>query len=94
MQSDNPKPRRRRLQFSLWTLLVVVTILAVPLGLLAWLERVKNEQIAMRRWVENRGGAVMLFRTKHLVRLPPDATDEEREKVMRVFPEAEVFFPD
>ena len=52
------KPRRCWLRFRLRTLLIVVTVLAVPLGWVGWrLGQVRREQAAIA-WVEEMGGHV------------------------------------
>ena len=52
------KPRRRWLQFSLRTLLIVVTVLSVPLGWVGWrLGQVRREQATIT-WIEEMGGRV------------------------------------
>jgi hypothetical protein len=48
--SDQPK--RRRFQFSLRTLMVGVTLLAVPLGYVGWLAKIVRERKTMRRILE------------------------------------------
>ena len=57
-QTPNTKPRRRWYQFSLRTLLIVVTVSAVPLGWVGWkLEQGRRER-AVIAWVEKMGGNV------------------------------------
>jgi len=52
------KPRRRWLQFSLRTLLIVVTVWSVPLGWVGWrLGEVRRERATIT-WVEKMGGGV------------------------------------
>ena len=58
--TESPKPRRRWYQFSLWTLLVFVTVMGAGFG---WLgikvQRLRNEQRAVEKF-ETMGGGVGL----------------------------------
>jgi hypothetical protein len=45
---DPPKRNRRRFQFRLRTLMIVVTLLAVPLGYVGWSAKIVRERIALR----------------------------------------------
>jgi len=58
-ETPNTKPRRRRwYQFSVRTLLIMVTISAVPLGWVGWkLEQGRRER-AVIAWIEEMGGYV------------------------------------
>ena len=61
-ERPTPKPRRRWYQFSLRTLLIVVTLSAVPLGWFAWKVEQGRRQERRERpviaWVEKMGGSV------------------------------------
>ena len=57
------KPHRRRLQFSLRTLLVVVTVLTVPVGWVGWKRGQVRKQRPTITWVEEMGGNVS-FRSR------------------------------
>ena len=84
-------PRRRWFQFGIRTTLLLVTVLALALGLLARQLRIKNERVAMKEWVVQHGGSVMPGAPNaRLVRLSHDMNQAEQAAVMRVFPEAEV----
>ena len=61
MAADNEKPtrpRRRWYQFSLRTLLIVVTLSAVPLGWVGWEIQQRRSERAVIAWVEKMGGDV------------------------------------
>ncbi len=53
------KPRRRWLRFSLRTLLIVVTVLAVPLGWVGWRRQQVRREQATITWVKEAGGYVV-----------------------------------
>jgi len=57
-ETPNTKPRRRWYQFSLRTLLIVVTLSAVPLGWVGWKLEQGRRQRAVIAWVETAGGSV------------------------------------
>ena len=57
-ETHNTKPRRRWLQFSLRTLLIVVTLSAVPLGWVGWKCEQGRRQRAVIAWVGEMGGSV------------------------------------
>ena len=57
-ETHNTKPRRRWFQFSLRTLLIVVTLSAVPLGWVGWKLEQGRRQRAAIAWVEKMGGTV------------------------------------
>ncbi|MCH8149518.1 MAG: hypothetical protein IH987_16295 [Planctomycetes bacterium] len=56
-EPDKPKPHRKW-QFSLRTLLVVLTVLCVFFGWLGWKVHRVNEQKKLVEWVREMGGAV------------------------------------
>ena len=56
MQTESPKaapPKRKRrwFQFSLRSLMIVVMLLAVPLGYVGWQAKIVRERKAMARWI-------------------------------------------
>ena len=53
---DNPKPRRRWYQFSLRTLLIFVTLAALPLGWLGSKFAQRRKERAVIAWIEEKGG--------------------------------------
>jgi hypothetical protein len=53
MSESTSKPRRRWFQFSIGTMLLLVTVFAVWLG---WELKVVRDRQAMRRWIEEREG--------------------------------------
>jgi len=57
-ETHNTKPRRRWYQFSLRTLLIVVTLSAVPLGWVGWKVEQGRRQRAVIAWVEKMVGVV------------------------------------
>jgi len=57
-ETPNTKPRRRWYQFSLRTLLIVVTLSAVPLGWVGWKLEQGRRQRAVVAWVQKWGGSV------------------------------------
>jgi hypothetical protein len=52
----NPKPRRRWLQFSVRTMMVLMLVISVPLGWLAYKVRQAREQRAVVRQIQELGG--------------------------------------
>jgi hypothetical protein len=67
-----PKPRRRWLQFSLRTLMVLMLLISVPLGWLAFKMRQATEQRAVVRQIEELGGtAVHCGQFEPLEKWPP-----------------------
>jgi hypothetical protein len=72
-------------------MLLLVTVSALAVGLLARQVRIKNARIAMKEWVFQHGGIVMPGAPNaRIVRLPRSMNQAEQGAVMRVFPEAEV----
>jgi len=55
-ETKTTEPRRRWYQFSLRTLLIVVTLSAVPLGWFAWKVEQGRRQRAAIAWVDKMGG--------------------------------------
>ena len=58
MKSTTNRPKRRWLQFSLRTLLILVTVSAVPLCWVAWKLQQRQRERATIAWVEKMGGRV------------------------------------
>jgi hypothetical protein len=56
--ADQPSPRRR-FQFRLRTLMIVVTLLAVPMSYVGWQAKIVRERSAMREWVSGQDGRCM-----------------------------------
>ena len=52
---DQPPPRRR-FQFRLRTLLIVVTVFAMPLGYVEWEAKIVRASFAMRDEINRMGG--------------------------------------
>jgi hypothetical protein len=65
-----PSPRRR-FQFRLRTLLIVVTLLAVPLGYVGWQAKIVHERQVMMRWVEEHDGYCLLAVNKPVTQTTP-----------------------
>ncbi|HEV2971233.1 MAG TPA: hypothetical protein VGY55_14760 [Pirellulales bacterium] len=57
-KADPPKRKRRWFQFSLRSLMIVVTLLAIPCGWLAHQARVVEERKALRSWLLDNGGVI------------------------------------
>jgi hypothetical protein len=55
---ESPKRKRRWFQFSLRTLIIVVTLLALPLGYVGWQAKIVRERRAMRDSILDAGGYV------------------------------------
>jgi hypothetical protein len=56
-QADPPKRKRRWFQFSLRTLLIVVTLLAAPLGYVGWQAKIVRERRALLDSIKAAGGS-------------------------------------
>jgi len=75
--ADQPSPRRR-FQFRLRTLMIGVTMLALPLGYAAWHIRIVRERKELLSLVVDRGGGYLisdepiLSRVRPVGTLPPD----------------------
>jgi hypothetical protein len=54
--ADQPSPRRRRFQFRLRTLMIGVTLLAVPLGYIGWQAKIVSDRLAMRNEIRGLDG--------------------------------------
>ena len=82
---DKPKPRRRWYQFSLRTLLILVTLSAVPLSWLGWkLEQGRRQRDTMA-WVEKLGGNVTFEDVKDKSWWRERVDEWFGEKVLRVY---------
>jgi hypothetical protein len=55
-EADPPKRKRRRFQFSLRSLLIVVTLFCVVGGRLGREATIARERESMRKWVQQNGG--------------------------------------
>ena len=64
--ADPPK-RKRRFQFSLRTLMIGVTLLAVPSAYVGWQAKIVRDRKAVARWIEERKGEL-----SGTVTTPPD----------------------
>ena len=58
-KADPPKRKRRWFQFSLRSLMIVVTLLAVPLGYVGWQKKAVQERKAMLATIKASGGRLM-----------------------------------
>jgi hypothetical protein len=56
MEAEPPKSKRRWFQFSLRTLMIVVTVLAVPLGYFGWQAKIVRERRELLNWITQTGG--------------------------------------
>jgi hypothetical protein len=101
---DQPAPHLR-FQFSLRTLMIGVTLLAVPLGYVGWQAKIVRERKAMlshiwkvnRRalWSETRMSVPWVRRLLgdypvRLIELPRHADLEEPQQIQALFPEATI----
>jgi hypothetical protein len=59
LKSDPPKRKRRWFQFSLRTLMIVVTLLALPLGYVGWQARIVRDRKVVLSAIRDRGGHVV-----------------------------------
>jgi hypothetical protein len=66
-----PKRKRRWFQFSLRTLLVAVTVSAVPLGYVGWQAKIVRERKALVDWIARNGGKVYPLRSDNADDQPP-----------------------
>ena len=91
-----------KLQFRLRTLMIVVTLLAVPLGYVGWQAKIVRERKAVASTVKFIAGdpdddevtwlrKVLGDKSYFLVAVDPDATDQFVDRCRRIFPEALVF---
>jgi hypothetical protein len=51
-KADPPKRKRRWFQFSLRTLMIVVTLLAIPCGYVGWQAKIVRERMAMSECIK------------------------------------------
>jgi hypothetical protein len=79
--AESPKPKRRWFQFSLRTLLIVVALLAVPLGYVGWQAKIVRERKAMVREVAKMGGQVVF--SSYETKLGPDSHFRFGETTMK-----------
>jgi hypothetical protein len=77
-EADAPKRKRRWFQFSLRTLMIGVTMLAVPLGNVGWQAKIVRQRQAMLDEIKDRGGR---FWTVELVR--GLAQDQIRQRLIK-----------
>jgi hypothetical protein len=54
MQNEQPKSKRRWLQFSLRTLLIGVTLVAIPCGYVGWQAKIVRERATVFDWLRER----------------------------------------
>jgi autotransporter translocation and assembly factor TamB len=94
------KPKRRWFQFSLWTLMIVVTLLAVPLGYVGWQAKIVRERNTLAESLttlgrtQTKNGNIPWLRRMlgdsvydHIT-LCRSASDELMAEYMATFPEA------
>jgi hypothetical protein len=101
----SPAPQRRWFQFSLRTLFVVLTFVAVLAGGLAWELHLAQGRRAALQWIEDRGGEV-IYKTstremplrRRLTNNPEitfiimgaSFTESDKRRIGALFPEAEI----
>ena len=95
------RPKRRRwYQFSLRTLLIVVTLSAIPLGWVGWkLEQARRERAAIA-WVEEMGGRVQFgggwvdswfgLGVSHVYLSNTQVSDEQVQKLRKALPNCRI----
>jgi hypothetical protein len=69
-KADPPKRKRRWFQFSLRSLLIVVTALAIPCGYLGWQAKVVRERKAMLDKIVSLGGGYLVARQDEPIEIP------------------------
>jgi hypothetical protein len=74
MAENRPSPRRR-FQFRLRTLMIVVTLLAVACGYIGWQAKIVRERRETVRWIETLGGSMHLYDDEWYDGLPRDLPD-------------------
>jgi hypothetical protein len=79
-KADPPKRRRRWFQFSLRSLLVVVTVAAVGCAWVAREGRIVQERKAVRQWIEEGGGACV---NNDLAARIPSASGSDEPSIVR-----------
>ncbi len=69
---DAPKRKRRWYQFSLRTLMILITLLAVPLGYVGWQAQIVRERKAMALELQDAGA--LFFSSAQVTQLAPRGT--------------------
>jgi hypothetical protein len=106
LKAAPPKRKRRWFQFSLRTLMIVVTLLAVPLGYVGWQAKIVMERKAeIRRGVSGRAfmsedmgpPAWMSYLRYRLgdnnitvIQVPANTDSDEMNRLRTLFPEADI----